>query len=305
MKIQTLTNELREATAAAIRFTESPQFTVDLLGAAGMTVTFAVGALRSALATAKAKGETHPSWSFRHRWTEALRVIERENEDDQDYFNESVTQAEAEFWAHMAKRYPDINTGDLQSDATTEFLDACVDAASAWLRENGHSAPGRCGADPDPSPTPVINEWESMGPDKFLASLEPIPDWKPTWDGEVVTWSYTGRVPGFEHLTVYAAPQIHDDDRISVMVLLDRSKGISYQGDVRDLPWTKGARTRATYFAAVSELLLRFTPAVVIAKYHMIGFTDEEVNHFTGELSIAAEGDDNRPDAFLVSVEVE
>lgn len=48
-----------------------------------------------------------------------------------------VLEAEAAFWKVIAEGYPEIKTGNLCPPDADTFTSAALDAASAWVEQNG------------------------------------------------------------------------------------------------------------------------------------------------------------------------
>lgn len=216
----------------------------------------AVSSLRSAI-NAHGRGHSHDSL------VRMIVLIERENDDDEDYYNESLTQAEAAFWDCFARRYPEISTGDLDPSNNEALLDACAEATSAWLQANRREAPIALDAD--------ACAWKA-GPAKdmgaFLDRVNGRPGlehWVATWEFPgYVSWSYTGGVPGFEHLTVHATPDWGSDGTISIDVMIDATCDKRWKGEIKDVPWPFAGRSAESYVAAMRPILEHFTPTRMV-----------------------------------------
>ena len=58
-----------------------------------------------------------------------------------DRFDRLVDDAEAAFWAELARAVPEARTGDMPPDASAVFTSACARAVAAWLIANVNPTP--------------------------------------------------------------------------------------------------------------------------------------------------------------------
>lgn len=48
----------------------------------------------------------------------------------------AVEKAQEEFWAIIARRFPEIRSGDFSPDAQMKFDEACEEAVRIWIDSN-------------------------------------------------------------------------------------------------------------------------------------------------------------------------
>jgi hypothetical protein len=59
------------------------------------------------------------------------------NKQIEKRIKDAVEKAQFEFWAVIAKEFPEVTTGDYPPDATMQFDGECLQAVTKWIEFNG------------------------------------------------------------------------------------------------------------------------------------------------------------------------